>query len=237
MVTVEENTVRFCPLLITVALSATLLGALGQETPKKPPQPEEAKGTPPRSAPTDYQAQAKAGDVTVAADFLEHSVPREEGPLSTEDYVVVEAAVYGPAGQKLNLSIDQFSLRINGKKAPLTSEPYGLVVSNLRDPQWISPEEAERKKEKEEGGGGGGGLSVNGQGGGSNSTPLIVHIPVPMQRSMGEYVRKASFPEGEREIPVAGLLFFPYRGKAKNIHSVELLYSGPTGKATLALQP
>jgi hypothetical protein len=33
------------------------------------------------------------------------------------------------------------------------------------------------------------------------------------------------------------LLFFQYRGKAENITSVELIYEGSAGKATLALRP
>lgn len=227
---------RFLSVLISIVLGVAFLGGQTPGPEKKHAQMEEAKGMPPRAAPTDYQAQGKAGDVTVAAEFMGHSVPREDGPLSTEDYVVVEAGVYGPKGQHLNTSIGHFELRVNGKKM-LQSEPYGLVAGNLRDPQWVSPEELAKKKEKEEGGGGSG-LNVNGQGAGSNSsTPLIVHIPVEMQRSMTEYVRLSAFPEGDRELPVAGLLFFQYRGKTKGIHSLELIYSGPTGKAALALQP
>ena len=34
-------------------------------------------------------------------------------------------------------------------------------------------------------------------------------------------------------LPVAGLVFFPYRGKDTSIHAVELIYSGAAGKATL----
>jgi len=33
------------------------------------------------------------------------------------------------------------------------------------------------------------------------------------------------------------LLFFEYRGKVQGIHSMELIYAGAAGKATLALQP
>ena len=53
---------------------------------------------------------------------------------------------------------------------------------------------------------------------------------------MGLRVTKESLPEGERLLPQAGLIFFAYRGKAQGIHSVELIYEGPTGKTTLNLQ-
>jgi hypothetical protein len=42
--------------------------------------------------------------------------------------------------------------------------------------------------------------------------------------------------EGERPLPQAGLIFFPYRGKDGNIEKVELLYEGPAGKATLPFE-
>jgi hypothetical protein len=38
-------------------------------------------------------------------------------------------------------------------------------------------------------------------------------------------------------LPEAGLLFFSYHGRSEQIKSVELIYSGPAGKATLTLQP
>lgn len=41
----------------------------------KDARPSEAQGLPPRAAPTDYQAQARAGALTIAADFVGHSVP------------------------------------------------------------------------------------------------------------------------------------------------------------------
>jgi hypothetical protein len=58
-----------------------------------------------------------------------------------------------------------------------------------------------------------------------------------MERKMAEQVQNAALPEGDRALPVAGLIFFRYGGSDKSIHSVELLYSGPAGKATIALQP
>ena len=47
----------------------------------------------------------------------------------------------------------------------------------------------------------------------------------------------AALPEGDRALPQAGLLFFEYRGKTQGIRSIELIYDGPAGKATLKLQP
>jgi hypothetical protein len=62
-------------------------------------------------------------------------------------------------------------------------------------------------------------------------------MPLELQRAMAQKVQKAVLPEGDRALPVAGLLFFSYRGKTDSIRSMELIYSGPAGKATVALQP
>ena len=61
-------------------------------------------------------------------------------------------------------------------------------------------------------------------------------IPVPVMRAMAQRVQKAALPEGDRALPQAGLVFFGYRGKTANLQSVELVYEGPAGKATLELQ-
>ena len=54
---------------------------------------------------------------------------------------------------------------------------------------------------------------------------------------MEQKVQKATLPEGDRALPVAGLIFFQYHGKTQSIKSLELIYDGPAGKATLMLQP
>jgi hypothetical protein len=188
-------------------------------------------GLPPRATPGDYPSQAKTGKITIAAEFMGHSVPRPEGPLTTEDYVVVETGLFGPAGERIQLSNDDFSLRINGKKTAFSRQPYGLVVSSLKDPSWSPPEEAEPKSKSKTG------LSTGGGGSDSGSLPVVVHIPIEMQRAMAQYVQKSSLREGDRALPEAGLIFFQYRGPTKKIHSLALIYSGSAGSATLALQP
>lgn len=223
---------RVSPVWISgILLAASCLCSLAQNTsaptpPAKQAQMEEAKGMPARSSPADYPAQAHAGTVTIAAEFMGHSIPKPEGPLSTEDYVVVEAGLFGASGQRLNISIDDFSLRINGKKTTLSSQPFEYVARTVKDPEWVPPDQPATKSKS--------GLSTNGQ---DNGPPPPVHVPVPLQRAMAQYIDKASLQQGNRALPTAGLLFFEYRGKTKNIHSLELLYSGSAGKTTLALQP
>ena len=169
--------------------------------------------------------------MTIAAEFTGHAIGTSQGTLTTEDYVVVETGFFGPAEARAKLAIDDFSLRINGKKVPLPGQPYGVVLGSLKDPEWEPPAETKSKSKTGMSGGGGGGQ------GESNEPPTPPKMPFPVRRAMEQRVQKATLPEGDRALPVAGLIFFQYRGKTKDIRSIELMYSGPAGKATLALQP
>ena len=220
----------FLGLRISLLAAATSLCVQGQTTPAKPGQIE-AKGMPPRATPADYQAQAQAGALTIAAEFTGHSVPTEQGPLSTEDYVVVEMGLFGPPGARIKLSSDDFTLRINGRKTPLPTQPCGLVVASIKDPEWEPPKPAGSSKSKTSLGGSGEDQSAGGP------PPPPPKPPFELQRSWAQRVQKVALPEGDRLLPQAGLVFFQYRGQAKGIHSVELIYAGPAGKASLELQP
>jgi hypothetical protein len=213
--------------LIVAAALAMVLCQVGsaQDT-----QSREAKGIPPRAAPADYQAHASAGAFTVAAEFTGHSIATPQAILATEDYVVVEVALFGPPEARAKLSHEDFSLRINGKKVASPAQPYGMVFSSLKDPEWAPPEPPAAKSKTSIGGGGRGAQ-------GDSGPPAPVHIPIEVERAMQQRVQKVALPEGERLLPEAGLIFFQYRGKINSIHSLELIYSGSEGKATLTLQP
>jgi len=223
---------RLSPVLKTgVWITALCLCAQGQNTPGKEAPVNESKGLPPRTAPTEYQAHAQAGTVTIAAEFTGHAIGTPQGTLTTEDYVVVETGFFGTAGARAKLDIDDFSLRINGKKALLPGQPYGVVLGSLKDPEWEPPAETKSKSKTGMSGGGGGGQ------GESNEPPTPPKMPFPVRRAMEQRVQKATLPEGDRALPVAGLIFFQYRGKTQGTRSLELIYNGPAGKATLTLQP
>ncbi len=215
-------------LKIGLLTAAICLSIQGQTAPAKEAQ-NETKGLPPRTTPAEYQAQAKAGAVTIAAEFKGHSIPTMQGnTLTTEDYVAVEVGFFGAPEARLRLAADDFSLRINGKKNPLPSQPYGLVLPSVKDPEWEPPASTNSKSKTSVGG--------SGKEQGDNSPPAPVKVPIEVQRAMAKNVQKAVMPEGDRALPQAGLIFFQYRGKEKGINSMELIYSGPAGKVTLNLQ-
>jgi len=182
----------------------------------------------PRATPADYQFHTQAGTVTIAAEFTGHSVATPDETLNTEDYVAVETAIYGPPGAHLVISQENFTLRIGGKKQALPSQPYGLVVKTLKNPE-LEPTAAETKEKTS--------ISTGGGGGGGGEKPPPYRVPDNLRHAWGQKVQKLALPEGDRPLPQAGLLFFLYRGKTEKIPSIELIYDGPGGKATLAMQP
>jgi hypothetical protein len=192
----------------------------------KPAPISEMQGLAPRAAPADYPVQAKIGPVTLAVEFAGHALPTPDGPLSTEDYLVVEVAFYGAAGTRLPLSFSDFSLRINNRKNPTSSEPFERVGQSVRDPEWVPPEPVEEKSKTSIGGGGS-----------NDSSKEPPRPPAELRRAWALRVKKASLVEGERPLPQAGFVYFPYGGKVKGIRSLELIYSGPAGKAKIDLQP
>lgn len=191
---------------------------------------KEAQGLPARATPADYQVSAQVGKVTIAAEFTGHGIPNAQEPLNSEDYVAVEVGFFGPADARLTIAASDFSLKISGQKTPLASQPWGLVAKNIKDPEWVSPEAPAETKSK-------GGIS--GSGGGQEAgapPPLPPKVPIELLRGWQQRVRKAAVAEGDRALPQAGLLFFQHRGKVENIRSLELIYEGPAGKASLTLR-
>lgn len=186
----------------------------------------ELKGIPPRTSAGDYSAQSAAGKLTLAAEFKGHSMPDAQGMLTSEEYVAVEVGVFGTADARGTLSFADFSLRINGKKA-MPAAPYGLAAASVKDPEWEPPVPVEKASKSKIGGGGGG------QG---NEAPTPPKPTFAEQRAWSQRMQKMALPEGDRPLPQAGLIFFQYRGQAKGIQTVELIYEGAAGKAVLKLQ-
>ncbi len=217
----------FCTFSITAAAVCLFAQEPTAPAASSDAQASATRGMPARATPGDYQAHGAAGPVTIGAEFMQHSVPTPGLLLSTEDYVVVEAGMFGPPGTRTTLNPTDFTLRINGKKN-LQSEPYVTVFKSLKDPEWEPDIPVEKASKTSLGSGGG----KNG-----NDPPVVPKPPFKLQREWNLKMQKQAFPEGDRPLPQAGLLFFRYTGKASGIHSIELMYTGPSGKATLDLQP
>ncbi|HEY3441921.1 MAG TPA: hypothetical protein VGK29_14255 [Paludibaculum sp.] len=196
--------------------------------PPAAPPVKEAHDLPARATPVDYQAQAIVGPITIAAEFTGHGMPCPQGVLISEEFVAVEVAFFGKPDARFTINAADFSLRINGKKTSLPSQPYGLAGKEVKDPEWNPPEAAEKKSKGSLGGSG------NAQDGAP--PPSTPKVPIELRRNWQQRIQRAAIAEGDRPLPQAGLLFFQHRGKTENIRSIELIYTGAAGEATLSLR-
>jgi hypothetical protein len=193
-----------------------------------------------RTKASDYPVRTPLDSLTLAADYLVHSIPTPRGALIAADYLVVEVAFFGPHGARVKLSPDHFGLRVNGHGDPLEAQLPGMVALSIKVP-------SQHPQITATGGVGDGQVTVGPRpppsqfpGDGNDRTaptgaPTIREIQE--EDSVEVRVQNASLAEGQQTLPRSGLLYFPYRGRTKNIHKLELIYEGPLGKTKLTLLP
>lgn len=202
-----------------------------------------AQATQPKTSAADYPVHVQLETVTLGAEYLVRSLPNPQGTLVTNDYLVVEVVFAGPAMSRLRISPDNFTLRINGRGTPLVTQSPGLVAQSIKYPSDHPAMTAAGSVNI-----GDGTVTVGPRpppsqfpGDGNERTapgqPASITVQKEQQDTIEARVQSASLPEGEKTLPCSGLIYFPYRGKTKNIHSLELLYEGTMGKATLKLLP
>ena len=200
-----------------------------------------AEGIPPKPAPSAYPASAKADGITIGASYLYRSVPAGRGSVFVKGYLVVEVAVFGPKGKRLDISSGHFTLRVNHSKRTLAPEAPQLVISQER---------YGRKPELDIGLGSGaiilGGPPLGPRFPGDarrrpppGGRPRIEtqSAPVgPARNDPAALMKRTALPVGNQLLPIAGYLYYPYRKKTKSIKHLELVYQGPAGSAVLRLK-
>jgi hypothetical protein len=208
-----------------------------------------AQGLPPRASPLDYPAHAALDkNFTLAAENLLHTLPTANGSLVANDYLVIEAAAFGPVKERIDLAAGNFTLVITMGKNTSTvhADSSGSVAASIKFSDWT-----QRPGASLSGGVGDTGATIGtqtpaGHFPGDPSVRPPYPSPVPPQENpagierepavpIDERIQRASLPEGNSVAPVAGLLFFPFRGKTKSIKSLELVYDGPAGHVKLKL--
>jgi hypothetical protein len=148
----------------------------------------------------------------------------------------------------VELALGHFRLHVGEDKKRQTLAAVGpqFVAAALKYPDW------ERRRNLEIGAGAGeGGVILGrpraverfpGDPSGRNRLPEPPRAPQtghgveaePPVRA-DERVVASALPEGPAGHPIAGYLYFPYKGKTKNLRPVELVYQGPAGTASLVL--
>jgi len=192
------------------------------------------EGTKPKASASEYPTQGRFGNVEMGADYMVHSFGTGEQMFIAENFLIVEVAFFPPKGESVLVETGMFSLRVNGKKELLLPATPSMAASVMRQPQWQSQRGVM-------GGIDMGGIGVGtgypppgstGPGGPQQRLPAPPRAPDPdypettkkeTERAEDVLIRTALF-DGPAKKPVSGFLYFPYKGKASGVKSLELLY-------------
>lgn len=180
---------------------------------------------------------------TLAAEYLAHSVPTAAGTFVADNYLVVEVAFFGPPKAPVKLDPGNFTLRINHQKNVLAPDSPGAVANSIKYPDWT-------QKPGLSGSAGNGDIMVGPRtpvprfpGDPSGGQPVPGNPPerdpnrpdTQFETPIEDRIQGASLESARPAVPTSGLLFFEFLGKTKKIKSLELIYQGESGKATLPL--
>ena len=182
-----------------------------------------AAGTQPKPKPEDYEVSAKGKDFRIGAEYMVHSFSGNGKMYIIENYLVVEVALYPPEKSDAEVKADPgaFRLRVDGKKPILSPDPPATAAVAFRKQGSVLG--------KVLGGvapvllGGAGGSRMPGPQPAPNPNPPG-GIPQAEPDDASELLQSVAFPTGTFEGPVAGFLYFAYRGKPGKIETLELLY-------------
>jgi hypothetical protein len=185
-----------------------------------------AQGTQPHPDASTYEVQGSLGDIKIGADYLVHSVPASSGYVIANDYLIVEAALFGPKFSAIKLSPTDFQLRINDAKTTVESIEASAVAYAVRDGDrgFAGPQRAPGDPNRPQ------------QRNPPTQVPTSINnsgIDRDAPPSVDQQIRAAALPMGDQKVPVSGALFFPFKGKTASIKSLELVYKGPAGELTL----
>jgi hypothetical protein len=202
----------------------------------------------PRPAVTEYPVHAQMEKAALGADYQVHSVFARGGNVLLQDYLAVEVGLYPNKGVELKVAIEQFALRLDGKKDFVLAQSPGFVAAAQKHPDW------ERRRHLEAAAGMGDAGVIVGQPRPTerfpgDPRPQQTRLPAPPRapqpedrsgqektppRTPEEMIAGEALQEGEFSKPVRGYVYFPYKGKQPK--TVEMIYNGPAGSTTLKLR-
>jgi len=206
----------------------------------------------PRKTPADYPAHAVLPDTAIAAEYLVRSVSGRSRTFFLNDYLVVEIGVFPARGKQIELSLSHFRLEVGEKKKQQVLSAVGpqFVAASLKYPDWQM-----RPRLEAAGGVGDAGVIV----GRPSSVERFPGDPRPGQSRLPapprapnadhgvepaeqtpvraeEVVLESALREGPASTATAGYLYFPHRGKTRDLRPVHLVYDGPAGSIRVRLR-
>jgi len=215
-------------------------------------------GIRPRAQATDYPAHAAAGGVTIAVAVLPADKVQKlfSADVVKAGYTVMEAAVYPDAGKEIDVSSDDFTLRIGSDPDTARAEPPAVVVVAAAAPDKTPVPQVPGKvtvhTQQTVGYSTGGGYDpATGRrypGGVYTDTQVGVGVgnpgaggapPPPPAQNRDDRLRQKledkALPEGKTAKPVAGYLYFAKATPKLKSLTFHVIYSGPTGQMDVAV--
>ena len=84
-----------------------------------------AQGTESKKSASEFPVHAALSDADAAADFMVRLISYGRESFVTDNFLVVEVAIFPHAGKVYDVRANQFSLRVNGKKEALFAQTTG----------------------------------------------------------------------------------------------------------------
>ena len=194
-----------------------------------------AEGVPPRSQASDYAAQAEANGVKIAAEILSPDNVLNMFATDLSKYIVVEVAVWPAADKPLDISPVDFSMRLDGSRAPIRPVSPKTIAGVIqrrgqsrRDDITLYPSVGLHTGSWGTGTTVGVGVGTGGGRPGPASTDRD-------RRTMELELDEKGLTDGMVQKPVAGYLFFPAGSKGKKLTSCELHYESDAASLQLTL--
>lgn len=202
--------------------------------------PATAQLSPPKDKAADYPVHLTLPNFDLAAEYLVHSLPAPKGVLFVRDYLIVEVAAYPNNRIGGEWKTAQFALMINKKGEPISPESPGMVAGSLKYPDWQQrPTSVVQAGVDDK-------SVIFGQPPSVGRFPgdPTISRPVPpaapeQEHPTGEgtepelttdqICQRQALYDGPFRKPVNGFLYFPFSGKLKSIHTLELIYQSADG--------
>ncbi len=209
-------------------------------------------GIKPRPAASDYPVKDQSKNATIAAAVLDADQVKSLFSTDLKDYVVVEVGVYPSPGASVDVTPDDFAVRVGTSEVVRAANPRAMAASNARK---NAPARQSRRSDIDvyptaeigyESGGydpvtgrrRSGVYSGAGVGVGVGGSPYP-DVPPPASTGrdrevMHQELADKTLPSGTTDQPVAGYLYFRLPAKAHN-SALELQYFAKSGKVRLPL--
>lgn len=169
------------------------------------------------------------------------SVSAGKHTFITDDYLVLEVAVFPDKGAVASIDLRRFTLHLNGKKTGLLAQSPTMVAASLKYPDWNMQR---------------GAIGSVGAGGRDiifGRPPVAERFPGDNREAQRRLPRpprvpdsaggpeveapdypalavQLALPEGPSKFPVSGFVYFPHRGKLSSVKKVELRLATDSGE-------